>query len=110
MSFTQRTASIQWRILRSSTMSCGSRTLSVWRWGWPASQAAPVLIWACAHHAVKLLRDDADHLIHSYVQSHLESISKIRGRAPNKDEKEQIEITEKVVAVLKGGNDVRYGL
>ena len=42
------------------------------------------------------------------MQTHLESISKIRGRAPNKDEKEQIEITEKVLAVLNSGKDVRY--
>lgn len=41
------------------------------------------------------------------LQSHLESISKIKGRAPNKDEKEQIEITEKVLAVLQSGKDVR---
>lgn len=42
------------------------------------------------------------------MQSHLESISKIKGRAPNKDEKEQIEITEKVLAVLQSGKDVRF--
>ena len=43
-----------------------------------------------------------------HAQTHLEGISKIRGRAPNKDEKEQIEITEKVLAVLNSGKDVRY--
>ena len=42
-----------------------------------------------------------------HAQTHLEGISKIRGRAPNKDEKEQIEITEKVLAVLNSGKDVR---
>ncbi len=41
------------------------------------------------------------------VQNHLESISKIKGRAPNKDEKEQIEIAEKVLACLESGQDIR---
>jgi hypothetical protein len=49
----------------------------------------------------------AEQLACGQPQTHLESISKIRGRAPNKDEKEQIEITEKVLAVLKSGKDVR---
>jgi obg-like ATPase 1 len=42
------------------------------------------------------------------VANHLESISKIKGRAPNKDEKEQIEIAQKVLACLEGGKDVRF--
>lgn len=44
------------------------------------------------------------------VQNHLESISKIKGRAPNKDEKEQIEIAEKVLACLESGKDIRCSI
>lgn len=42
------------------------------------------------------------------VKKHLDSVSAIKGRAPNKDEKEQIEIATKVLDVLEGGNDVRF--
>lgn len=54
------------------------------------------------------MSDHAERLARLHMQTHLEGISKIRGRAPNKDEKEQIEITEKVLAVLNSGKDVRY--
>ena len=37
----------------------------------------------------------------------LESFGKIRGRAPNKEEKEQIGIAERVLGVLESGKDVR---
>ena len=41
------------------------------------------------------------------VTKHLDSVSAIKGRAPNKDEKEQIEISQKVLACLEGEQDVR---
>ena len=44
------------------------------------------------------------------MRKHLEGVSSVKGRAPNKDEKEQIEIAQKVLACLEGEQDVRWGL
>lgn len=41
------------------------------------------------------------------VKKYLDSVSAIKGRAPNKDEKEQIEISSKVLALLEDEKDVR---
>lgn len=44
------------------------------------------------------------------MKKHLDGVSSVKGRAPNKDEKEQIEIAQKVLACLEGEKDVRWGL
>lgn len=61
----------------------------------------PVADLEIIHHELRL--KDIERM-----EKHLESISKIKGRAANKDEKEQIEITQKVLDWLQSGKDVRF--